>query len=49
MKKKLAGSCFDLACCFEDAVLSLVGVVGREGRKQGGSDGQREIKGCDER
>ncbi len=49
MKKKLAGSCFGLACCFEGAVLSLVGVVGREGREQRGSDGQREIKGWDGR
>lgn len=40
--KRLAWSCFGLACCFWDAVLSLVGVVGREGRKQRERDGQRE-------
>lgn len=44
-ENKLAKSCFGFICCCDDAVLSLLGVLGREGRKQRGRDGQREIKG----
>lgn len=42
VEKKLARSCLGFICCFEDAVLSVVGVVGSEGRKQRERVGTRD-------
>lgn len=42
MQLRLARTCFASVCSYADTILSLEGVVGREGRKQRGRDGHRK-------